>query len=116
MKAKLPAGFLSAWLITAAVVTFCASTALAGHHGKGRGMPTFDDVDSNADGVIVAEELYAMQAKRMSERQAAGGKMKRAGERPTFEDIDTDGNGEISPEEFATHQAEHGKHRHGKSL
>ena len=69
-------------------------------------MPAFEDVDTNADGVIVADELYAMQAKRMSERAAAGGKMKNAGNRPTFEDLDLDDDGKISEEEFAAHQAE----------
>ena len=119
MKAKLPGGFLAAWLITAAVVLFCANAALAGGggHGKGHGKghhgkPTFADVDTNGDGIIVAEELYAMQAKRMSARAEAGGKLKHAGKRPTFEDIDTDGNGEVSPEEFAAHQsARCGRHR-----
>ena len=112
MKAKLPGGFLAAWVITAAVVLFCANAALAGGCGKGHGKghhgrPTFAEVDSNSDGIIVADELYAMQAKRMSARAEAGGKLKHAGNRPTFEDIDTDGNGEVSPEEFARHQAEH---------
>ncbi len=115
MRAKLPAGYVSAWLITAAVVAFCANAALAGGHGKGHHrMPTFEEVDTNSDGVIVADELYAMQARRMAERAEAGGKMKHASKRPTFEDIDTDGNGEISPEEFAAHQAEYQSHRRGK--
>jgi len=109
MKAKLLSGFIAAWIITSVVVVFFASAALAGEppRGKGHRMPTFADVDSNADGVIVAEELYAMQAKRMAERAEAGGKMKHAGKRPGFEDIDVNGDGEVTPEEFAAHQAAH---------
>ena len=115
MKAKFPGGFLAAWITTVAVVLFCANAALACGNGKGQGKPAFADVDTNADGVIVADELYAMQAKRMSARAEAGGKLKHAGKRPAFEDIDTNGDGEVSPEEFAAHQAEHcGRHR-GKS-
>ena len=54
-----------------------------------------------------------MQAKRMSARAEAGGKMKNAGKRPSFEDIDTDGNGEVSPQEFAAHQSGHCGRRRG---
>ncbi len=112
MKARLSGGFVAAWVITAAVVLFCTNAALACGcgQGKGPGKPAFADVDTNSDGVIVADELYAMQAKRMAARAEAGGKMKRAGDRPTFEDIDTDGDGEVSPEEFAAHQAGHCRH------
>ncbi len=116
MKAKLPGGFLVAWIITATVVLFCANAALAGGggHGKGHhGKPTFADVDTNSDGIIVADELYAMQAKRMSARAEAGGKMKHAGNRPSFEDIDTNGDGEVSPQEFAAHQSAHCGQRRG---
>ncbi len=116
MKAILPGGFLVAWIITATVVLFCANAALAGGggHGKGHhGKPTFADVDTNSDGIIVADELYAMQAKRMSARAEAGGKMKHAGNRPSFEDIDTNGDGEVSPQEFAAHQSGHCGRRRG---
>ncbi len=118
MKARLSGGFVAAWVITAAVVLFCANAALAdcgrGHHGKGQGKPAFTDVDTNGDGVIVSDELYAMQARRMAARAEAGGKMKRAGHRPTFEDIDTDGDGEITPDEFAAHQASRHGYRKGQ--
>ena len=111
MKAKLPAGFLAAWITTTVIVVFCANAAFAEgpHHGKGhhgKGMPAFEDVDTNADGVIVADELYAMQAKRMSEQAQDGRKLKHAGDRCVFEDVDTDGDGEVSEEEFAAHNAD----------
>ena len=118
MKAKLPSGFLAAWITTTLIVMFCANAAFAEgpRHGKGHhGMPSFEDVDSNADGVIVADELYAMQAKRMSERAQEGRKLKHAGDRCMFEDVDTDGDGEVSEEEFAAHHAERKHHRGKKS-
>ncbi len=117
MKAKLPSGFLAAWITTTVVVVFCANAALAEgpHHGKGHKMPTFDDVDTNADGVIVADELYAMQAKRMSERAQEGRKLKHAGDRCMFEDVDTDGDGKVSEEEFAAHHAERMQQRGKKA-
>lgn len=116
MKAKLPSGFLAAWITTTLIVMFCANAAFAKgpHHGKGHhgmGTPAFEDVDTNADGVIVADELYAMQAKRMSGRAQEGRKLKHAGDRCKFEDIDTDGDGKVSEDEFATHHAERKRHR-----
>ena len=115
MKAKLPSGFLAAWIITSVVVVLGANAAFASPppHGKGHKMPTFAEVDTNGDGVIVAEELSAMQAKRMAERAREGGKMKHAGKHPGFETIDTDGNGEVTEAEFAAHQAER-KQQRGK--
>ena len=115
MKAKLPSGFLAAWITTTVIVVFCANAALAKgpHHGKH--MPTFEDVDANSDGVIVADELYAMQARRMSERAQEGCKLKHAGDRCMFEDVDTDGDGKVSEEEFAAHHAERMKKRGKKS-
>jgi len=108
MKAKLPSGFLAAWITTTVIVVFCANAAFAegSHHGKGHKMPAFEDVDTNSDGVIVSDELYAMQAKRMSERAQEGRKLKHAGDRCMFEDVDTDGDGKVSEEEFAAHHAE----------
>ncbi len=115
MKAKLPSGFLAAWITTTVIVVFCANAAFAEghHHGKHHAPPAFEDVDTNADGVIVADELYAMQAKRMSERAQEGRKLKHAGKRCMFEDVDADGDGEVSEEEFAAHHAERKQH-HGK--
>ena len=123
MKAKLPSGFLAAWITTTVIVLFCANAAFAegphhgkGHHGKGHhGMPAFEDVDTNADGVIVADELYAMQAKRMSERAQEGRKLKNAGNRCMFEDVDADGDGKVTEEEFAAHHAERKQHRGKKT-
>jgi len=117
MRAKLTSGFLAAWITTTVVVMFCSNAAFAEgpHGGKGHKMPTFEDVDANSDGVIVADELYAMQAKRMSERAQEGGKLKHAGDRCVFEDVDTDGDGEVSEAEFATHHAERKQHRGKKA-
>jgi len=105
------------YLALAAAVCLFAGTALAEEgeqhrHGMRHKMPAFEDVDTNADGSIVAEELYAMQAKRMAERAKEGGKMKNAANRCKFEDIDTDADGKVSPDEFAAHHAER-RHRHG---
>ena len=82
------------------------------HHPKGKGhnMPTFAEVDANADGYIVAEELYQMHGKRMAARAAEGRKLKNA-RTPDFEKFDLDDDGKLTPEEFAAHQAEC---RHGK--
>ena len=117
MKARISSGFLAAWITTTVIVVFCANAAFAErpHHGKGHGMPAFEDVDTNSDGVIVADELYAMQAKRMSERAQEGRKLKHAGDRCMFEDVDADGDGKVSEEEFAAHHAERMKERATKS-
>ena len=100
----------------AAAICLLAATAYAEEgehhrHGMRHKMPAFEDVDTNADGSIVAEELYAMQAKRMAERAKDGGKMRNAANRCKFEDIDTDADGKVSPDEFAAHHAER-RHRH----
>ncbi len=113
MKAKLPSGFLAAWITTTVIVVFCANAAFAEGHRKHHAPPAFEDVDTNADGVIVADELYAMQAKRMSERAQEGRKLKHAGDRCMFEDVDADGDGEVSEAEFTAHHAERKQH-HGK--
>ena len=84
------------------------------HHKKGmhkrQNAPTFAEVDANADGFIVAEELYQMHGKRMAARAAEGRKLKNA-RTPDFEKFDLDDDGKLTPEEFAAHQAEC---RHGK--
>ena len=92
-------------------VTGSAEEGEEGQRGMRHKMPAFEDVDANADGSIVAEELYAMQAKRMAERAKEGGKMRNAANRCTFEEIDTDADGKVSPDEFARHHAER-RHRH----
>ena len=93
------------------VMTASAEEGEERQHGMRHKMPAFEDVDTNADGSIVAEELYAMQAKRMAERAKEGGKMRNAANRCTFEEIDTDADGKVSPDEFAAHHAER-RHRH----
>ena len=79
-------------------------------HGMRHEMPSFEEVDTNADGSIVADELYAMRAKRMAERAKDGGKLRNAANACAFEEIDTDADGKVSPEEFAAH---HAGRRHG---
>lgn len=78
-------------------------------------MPTFADIDADGDGMLSADELGAMHAKRMAERAQQGGKLEHAGEACAFEKIDTDADGKVSPEEFAAHHEEmrqHRRHRH----
>lgn len=107
---------LSHYLAIAAAAGLLAGAASAEEgeehrHGMRHKMPAFEEVDTNADGSIVAEELYAMQAKRMAERAREGGKMRNAANRCTFEEIDADADGKVSPDEFAAHHAER-RHRH----
>ena len=105
------------YLALAAAASMLAGTAIAEEgeqhrHGMRHKMPTFEEVDTNSDGSIVAEELYAMQAKRMAERAKEGGKMKNAANRCTFEEVDKNADGKVTPDEFAAHHAER-RHRHG---
>lgn len=108
-------------ILVAGFVMMLASASYAGEHHEGhqhkKGMqkghnpPTFAEVDANADGFIVAEELYQMHGKRMAARAAEGRKLKNA-KTPDFEKFDLDDDGKLTPEEFAEHQAQcrHGKH------
>ena len=87
-----------------------------GGSGKGMGMkgnmPTFADFDLDGDGKIVEQEFNTAHAKKKSEMEAKGHKMKHVGDAPGFAGIDTNDDGEISEQEFATHQAEHHKQMH----
>ena len=92
------------------MLTTATANAEGPHHEKGRhaehDMPTFAEVDANADGFIVADELYLMHGKRMADRAAEGRKLRKAAKGPDFEKIDVDGDGKLTPEEFAAHQAQ----------
>lgn len=96
-------------LVTCAAVIVLSSPAFAegmqGKHQKHQ-CPAYSDIDANADETISAEEFYAFRGKRMSERAAAGGKMKNAKNAPSFEDLDLDDDGNLSAEEFAEHQSQ----------
>ena len=102
------------FLMLAAVGLLCTAAAAGEgdqqhegpHKGMCRHMPTFTDVDADADGGIVAEEFYAMRSRHMAERARQGGKLRNAANAPTFEDLDKNSDGKVSPEEFAEHQAE----------
>ena len=112
-KAIVLKGSATLMAATAMILSFAANAG--SHHGdhqhkkdmhKGHNAPTFAEVDANADGYIVAEELYQMHGKRMAARVAEGRKLKNAGKGPNFEQIDLDGDGKLTPEEFAAHQAQ----------
>ncbi len=81
-------------------------------------MPTYADVDADADGTVNADEFYAFRAARMAKRTEEGGKMKNAKNAPSFEDLDLDGDGNLSADEFAEHHAQcpmcGGKHKDKK--
>ena len=74
--------------------------------GRGRNMPSFEDFDSNKDGVLLKDEFYDARAKRMYDRAEQGYRLKRAVDAATFEEIDTNGDMKISKEEFEAHQAD----------
>ena len=110
-------------LLLFAAALLLGSTAVAqddaGHQHDKRhhNMPTFADVDADGDGMISADELGAMHAKRMAERAKQGGKLQHAGKACKFEEIDADADGKVSPDEFAAHHEEmrqHRRHRHQK--
>ncbi|MDJ0712524.1 MAG: hypothetical protein QNJ14_19220 [Woeseiaceae bacterium] len=96
-------------LATCAIVVALSMQARAeGHgHGKHRGheMPTYAEIDTNADSVVTSEEFYAFRAKRVSARAAEGRQLRNAKNAPSFEDLDLDGDGKLSAEEFSKHQA-----------
>ena len=74
MKAKLPSGFLAAWITTTVIVVFCANAAFAEgpHHGTRHKMPSFEDVDTNKDGEISKEEAAAIEGLDWSKADANG--------------------------------------------
>ena len=107
-------------LVTCTVILMLSSQASADCKGqgkhKGHQMPSYAELDANADDVVTSDEFYAFRAKRMSERAAEGRKLKNAKNAPTFEDLDLDGDGKLSAEEFSAHQAQcpmRKKHRGG---
>ena len=97
-------------LVTCTVVLMWASQSYADCKGhckhKNHEMPSYAELDANADDLVTSEEFYAFRAKRMSERAAEGRKLKNAKNAPTFEDLDLDGDGNLSAEEFSVHQAQ----------
>jgi len=105
---------ISSGLIGLVAVSFMALSVQAGQgmgQGKGmqggRNMPTFSDIDADADGKVSELELNQFRAERMSKMAAEGRQLKHAGDMPMFADIDTDGDGFINEQEFTAHQAEH---------
>ena len=97
-------------LLTCTVILLFSSQAHADCKGhckhKGCQMPSYSELDANADDAVTSEEFYAFRAKRMSERAAEGRKLKNAKNAPTFEELDLDGDGNLSAEEFSAHQAQ----------
>lgn len=97
-------------LVTCAVILLVSSSAYADCKGhckhKGQQMPSYAELDANADNAVTSEEFYAFRAKRMSERAAEGRKLKNARNAPAFEDLDLDGDGNLSADEFSKHQAQ----------
>jgi hypothetical protein len=73
---------------------------------KNHEMPTYADIDQDADGAVNSEEFYAFRSARMAARAAEGRKLKNAGNAPTFEDLDLDGDGNLSADEFEKHHAQ----------
>lgn len=73
--------------------------------GMGRNMPTFTDLDLNADGVVLPAEFDQARAMRIGKLAQQGFQLRNLPQAPTFADIDADGNGQIVPEEFWAHQS-----------
>ena len=69
-------------LVTCTVIFLWSGQAYAEckGHGKHKGhqMPSYAELDANADDTVTSEEFYAFRAKRMSERAAEGRKLKNA--------------------------------------
>ena len=97
-------------LATCAVVVLYSAQAFAGCQGHGKHqkhqMPTYEELDVNADDAVTSEEFYAFRAQRMAARAAEGRKLKNAKNAPTFEELDLDGDGNLSAKEFSAHQAQ----------
>ncbi len=80
--------------------------------GKGKGkMPSYEDIDLDADGSIPEQEFHQGRAKWIANRAKQGYPMKQIGSPPAFGEIDTDGSGSVSREEFEAHQAQNRKSR-----
>jgi Ca2+-binding EF-hand superfamily protein len=71
---------------------------------KGYDMPSFNEFDTNGDGVITQVEFDNSRQKRMQEKSEEGRLLRNAANAPSFEDIDLDGNGNIDQKEFKIHQ------------
>ena len=108
-------------LATCTAVVLFSAQAFADCKGHGNhqrhDMPTYAELDANADDLVTSEEFYAFRAQRMAARAAEGRKLKNAKNAPTFEELDLDGDGKLSAEEFGAHQAQcpmRGKRRDGR--
>ncbi len=96
MKSKM---MISAVVIAALGVTAVAASAKEGgkmRHMRGQ-MPSFEQLDTNGDGFITAEELQARAAER-------------------FSGIDANGDGVITKEELAAHAEAQGNSRMSKGI
>lgn len=94
-----------------------ATNGLAKGDGYGKGgnkqqpvsqnMPTFQERDSNGDGVITQAEFDSFKEARMLKNAEAGKQLRNAGNSPQFADIDVNSDGKITKDELLSAQQSH---------
>lgn len=71
-------------------------------------IPTFEERDTDNDGIITQSEFDAFKEARMLKNAEAGKQLKNAGNSPQFSDVDTNNDGKITKDEFQSSQQSHG--------
>ena len=96
---------LALTLVPALAIGGTLLPAAAWSQPPGGGPMTFQQLDTNGDGVVTEQELATARAERMAQRAAQGAPMRGAANAPAFSDLDLNGDGRLSPDEFAAHRA-----------
>lgn len=72
---------------------------------RSRMMPTFEDIDTDNNGLISRTEMSIFKKQRIESRVEGGYQMKNMSQAYSFDTIDTNQNDAIDPQEFRQHQS-----------
>jgi hypothetical protein len=86
-------------LVLIAAATFVSTLNATTDYTK-RGPMSFEEYDTNHDGIVSESEFNDLRAKRMDSKAAQGLRMKNAAYAPTFESFDTNGDKQLTKTEL----------------